>query len=226
MASGATVKNLELKAYKNYQWIVADRELLEGRLALRGTRFSVSFVLSLLAEGLSLDRIEEIYGPTVRQAVPEALRAAADAVDVPSREVLTPAERAAELAVPGLDELIAWLGCFPAFHDAEIVSISLGRGRTSRITVHTWVMTDQINERGQYVLENHVLVTFVLEGTQDIKLEGFNQQNVLSGIALERTSGGYELTLEEGYGVGGKIRADHLRIELEPGKPPQNIQPV
>ena len=87
-------------------------------------------------------------------------------------------------------------------------------------------MTDQINERGQYVLENHVLVTFVLEGTQDIKLEGFNQQNVLSGIALERTSGGYELTLEEGYGVGGKIRADHLRIELEPGKPPQNIQPV
>jgi uncharacterized protein (DUF433 family) len=107
------VEDRELKAYKNYRWIVADRELLDGKLAVRGTRFSVSFILSLLAEGLSLDRIEDIYGTSVREAVPEALRAAADAVDVPSPAALTPAERAAELRIPGLDKLIAWFGFFP-----------------------------------------------------------------------------------------------------------------
>ena len=36
----------ELKAFKDYRCIVADQELLGGKLALRGTRFSVSFILS------------------------------------------------------------------------------------------------------------------------------------------------------------------------------------
>jgi uncharacterized protein (DUF433 family) len=41
---------MQLKPYKNFRWIVADPELLGGRLAIRGTRFSASFILSCLAE--------------------------------------------------------------------------------------------------------------------------------------------------------------------------------
>jgi uncharacterized protein (DUF433 family) len=89
------VEDRELKAYKNYQWIVADPRLLEGKLAVRGTRFSVSFILSCLAESLSLEKIEDIYGPGVREAVPEALRAAAEAVDIPSPAALTTEQRVA-----------------------------------------------------------------------------------------------------------------------------------
>jgi uncharacterized protein (DUF433 family) len=217
------VEDRELKAYKNYRWIVADRELLDGKLAVRGTRFSVSFILSLLAEGLSLDRIEDIYGTSVREAVPEALRAAADAVDVPSPAALTPAERAAELRIPGLDKLIAWFGFFPSFHDAEVTSMSLDRSGPSRITVHTWAMTDQVSDGGAYVCQKHVMVTFVLEGIKDISLEGFNRQNVLNGISLDRTSEGYQLVLEGIYGVDGKIEAELVSIEFEPGTPSQSL---
>ncbi len=48
-------------AYKNYQWIVADPDLLGGKLALRGTRLSVALLLECLAHGMSLDDIQEAY---------------------------------------------------------------------------------------------------------------------------------------------------------------------
>jgi uncharacterized protein (DUF433 family) len=35
-------------AYRDYKWIVHDPDLLGGKLAVRGTRLSVSFVLACL----------------------------------------------------------------------------------------------------------------------------------------------------------------------------------
>jgi hypothetical protein len=40
-------------AYKNYRWIVTDPDLLGGKLAIRGTRISVSLILKCLANGMS-----------------------------------------------------------------------------------------------------------------------------------------------------------------------------
>ncbi len=52
----------ELKPFKDCRWIVADPDLLGGKLAIRGTRFSVLFILSCLAEGMSIEEIEDTYG--------------------------------------------------------------------------------------------------------------------------------------------------------------------
>ena len=51
-------------AYKQYQWIVADPQLLGGKLAIRGTRLGVSLILECLASGMSLDDIDESFGGT------------------------------------------------------------------------------------------------------------------------------------------------------------------
>jgi uncharacterized protein (DUF433 family) len=72
------------KPFKNFQWIVADPELLGGKLAIRGTRFSVSFILSCLAEGMSVDEIEEPYGRFPREAMAEVMRAASEILDAPN----------------------------------------------------------------------------------------------------------------------------------------------
>lgn len=69
--------------YKNYKWIVADPALLGGKLAIRGTRLSVSFILSCLAEGMSLREIQQTYAPFPRQAVPEIMKVASECVDAP-----------------------------------------------------------------------------------------------------------------------------------------------
>lgn len=73
----------ELKAFKDYRWIVAEPELLGGKLAVRGTRFSVSFILSCLAEGMTAEEIGETYGSFPREALPEIMRVASEILDAP-----------------------------------------------------------------------------------------------------------------------------------------------
>ena len=70
-----------LKPFRNFRWIVADAELLGGKLAIRGTRFSVSFILSCLSEGMS---VEETCGQFPREAIPEVMRVAAEILDAPN----------------------------------------------------------------------------------------------------------------------------------------------
>ena len=73
-----------LKPFRNFQWIVADPDLLGGKLAVRGARFSVSFILSCLAEGMTLEEIEETYGRYPREAIPEVMRVASEILDAPN----------------------------------------------------------------------------------------------------------------------------------------------
>ncbi len=73
----------DLKAYGNYRWIVADPEMLGGKLSVRGTRFSVSFILACLAEGMNIADIEETYGSLPHEAVPEIMKVAAELADTP-----------------------------------------------------------------------------------------------------------------------------------------------
>ncbi|MBI3680069.1 MAG: DUF433 domain-containing protein [Acidobacteria bacterium] len=73
-----------LKPFKNFRWIVADPDLLGGKLAIQGTRFSVSFILSCLAEGMSVEEIEETYGQFPHEAIPEVMRVASEILDAPN----------------------------------------------------------------------------------------------------------------------------------------------
>lgn len=71
--------NWEPKAYKGYRWIVADRRLLGGTLAIRGTRLSVALILECLANGMTLDDIDESFERTFpREALPEVLKVASE----------------------------------------------------------------------------------------------------------------------------------------------------
>jgi uncharacterized protein (DUF433 family) len=72
-----------MKPYKNFRWIVADPDLLGGKLAIRGTRFSVSFILSCLAEGMTPREIEETYGRFPVEALPEVMKVASEILDAP-----------------------------------------------------------------------------------------------------------------------------------------------
>jgi uncharacterized protein (DUF433 family) len=65
--------------YKDYQWIVADPQLLGGKLAIRGTRLSVSLILECLAAGMSLAEIDEAFDRAFpHEALPEVLAVAAE----------------------------------------------------------------------------------------------------------------------------------------------------
>jgi uncharacterized protein (DUF433 family) len=67
------MRELEPTPYRDCKWIVRDLELLGGKLAVRGTRLSVSFVLACLAEGMSAKEIAQTYGPFPQEAIPEIM---------------------------------------------------------------------------------------------------------------------------------------------------------
>jgi uncharacterized protein (DUF433 family) len=65
--------------YKDYRWIVADPLLLGGKLAVRGTRLSVSQILECLACGMSLADIDEAFDHAFpREALAEVLNVASE----------------------------------------------------------------------------------------------------------------------------------------------------
>jgi len=73
------MSNWQPMQYKDYRWIVADPQLLGGRLAIRGTRLSVSLILECLAGGMSLAEIDEAFDHAFpHEALPEVLKVAAD----------------------------------------------------------------------------------------------------------------------------------------------------
>ena len=68
--------------YKDYAWIVADAKLLGGKLAIRGTRLSVSLILECLAGGMSLEEIDRAFdGAFPQAALPEVLKVASELTD-------------------------------------------------------------------------------------------------------------------------------------------------
>jgi len=73
----------ELVGYRTYKWIVKDPEYMGGKLALRGTRLSVSHILGCLAEGMDHQEIETSYGPVPKEAISEVLQVAAEITENP-----------------------------------------------------------------------------------------------------------------------------------------------
>jgi len=121
--------------------------------------------------------------------------------------------------IHGAAELQEWFGYWPSFHDAEIVGLHLNRKGSSSLRVHTWEMTKEIDEKGYYLLAKHVVVEFIFEAVSGLSLNGFNHQNVIFGLAIEKTNAGFRVTLDDCYGLAGSIEAENMSLRLTPGEP-------
>ena len=124
--------------------------------------------------------------------------------------------------IPGSAELHDWFGYWPSFHDAEIISLHLNRKGPSSLCVHTWEMTKEVDERGYYVLAKHVIVEFTFEGVSDLDVSGFNHQNVIFGLDVEKMESGFQVNLSGCYGIEGSITAGKISLQLTPGSPSES----
>jgi uncharacterized protein (DUF433 family) len=69
------------RAVSGYQHLVTNPDRLGGKPTIKGTRFSVSFILTCLAEGMSYEDIVRDYSEFPREGLAEALRFAAEVTD-------------------------------------------------------------------------------------------------------------------------------------------------
>jgi uncharacterized protein (DUF433 family) len=64
-----------------YRCLVTNPDRLGGKPTIKGTRFSVSFILACLAEDMSYDDIVRDYSEFPRESLAEILRFAAEVTD-------------------------------------------------------------------------------------------------------------------------------------------------
>ena len=122
-------------------------------------------------------------------------------------------------AIPGAKELLEWFGHWTSFHDAEVLSMEFNRTGSSKIRVHTFQITDQVDSRGYSILEKHCIVTFWLDEIVALELAHFNHQNAILGLDLSNEDGHFVITFDPAHGVEGTIKAQQVAIEVTPGIP-------
>jgi len=108
----------------------------------------------------------------------------------------------------GESKVMDAFGYFPTFHDAEVIWVKLNRNSspgvewpvpTLEFVLHGWEMTQEVNEKGYYVLTKHHLVHFMFSGIDHVNLQHFNHQNAI-----------FELRINE-----IENPADHAKLEIE-----------
>ena len=125
--------------------------------------------------------------------------------------------------IPSVQTLLDWFGYLPNFHDAEIVKIVLNRQGRSELVVHAFRTTGAINTKGQFLTEKHAIVTFGLDDVSDTELCGFNNQNVISGLVIQKVDTSFRLNLYGCYGVQGYIVSARIEIDIEAGMPAESV---
>ena len=72
---------MEDKLIPGYRFLMTNPDRLGGKATIAGTRFSVSFILTCLAEGMSYEDIVREYSEFPRESITEVLRFAAEVTD-------------------------------------------------------------------------------------------------------------------------------------------------
>lgn len=130
--------------------------------------------------------------------------------------------------MPGGQALIDWFGRAPSFHDAEILEITLNSRGPSTLRLHTWRLTDEVDDRGFFVLDKHAVVTITLTAVRHATVSNFDLPGIIFGLDITKTEIGTEYTKAEtgtqltwtsSYGVEGTLTARGVRFDLQPGKP-------
>jgi hypothetical protein len=134
-----------------------------------------------------------------------------------------------ESLIRGSEKPLTIFGRWPSFHDAEVIELRLsreaagiGRDRHKRphllARIHTWDMTNELDSTGHYVLKNHTLVTLRFSDIRELKLEGFNHQNVILGLTIQPKEANcsadskFHVELDPSFGVGASFDCADMEI--------------
>ena len=120
-------------------------------------------------------------------------------------------------------------GRWPSFHDAEIIEFRLNRGSLhlnerepvlpfACVTIHHWQLTSEVDEKGYFVLDLHTVSTLRFNGISELKMDDFNQQNVIYSLEIENDEGlsedRYPIKVEFGSSFGMEASLRCISVEV------------
>ena len=107
--------------------------------------------------------------------------------------------------------LIDHFGYWPSFHDANVLSYTAptAERQTVDLTLHTWEMTSEVDAKGYFVLQKHVLVAFHFAGVHDVSLQRFDSGNILFGMDITRdgAASSFHVELDSVMDMSGSFAA-------------------
>ena len=112
-----------------------------------------------------------------------------------------------------------YFGRWPSFHDAEVLRVEMSRTTQPprmELDLYASLMSPEVDERGYFRHTHKCVVTFLLHDIQEMELEGFNQQNVISGLYAESKGDAVEVSLGPCFGLNGTVvcrSVEVLRVE-------------
>ena len=121
-------------------------------------------------------------------------------------------------------------GRWPSFHDAEVLRIVIDRhnvgsnhGPYLQAAIHVFEMTSQVDDRGHYILKNHVLAHLGFFELFELSLVEFNRQNVLTRLHLVEFSDQryermrFDVSFEGIFGMSASFKCRAISVEsVEP----------
>jgi hypothetical protein len=119
--------------------------------------------------------------------------------------------------IPGAAELRAWYGGMPSFHDANVLDFRIDGNGKGFLKVQAFRMTDQVDDKGYFILDKHVVVTFIFDGIASIELMDFMQGAILDVVDIQKNSDGFDMAIESSYGFHGSLRVGRITISHDPG---------
>lgn len=140
-----------------------------------------------------------------------------------------PTDKALFASLPGGQDIIDWFGFCPSFHDATLERLELfGDGLLS---LRTHRMTNQMDEKGFYILDRHAVVTLHLKAVTGVKLEG-DGGSIISHLSIRRlaadatssdwptcggpSAGDIEIAFTTSIGLCGSLFTKSLEFGLQP----------
>jgi len=128
--------------------------------------------------------------------------------------------------IEGFEKVLAALGFWPSFHDAEIISFAVSRAlplesgvSAANLTVHVRQYAEVGAGTAEYQLAivKSILVNFIFNGVLDLSISEFNHQNVINSITFKKTefqgAPSISVDIESIWGFGGWLQCNSVAVE-------------
>jgi hypothetical protein len=138
------------------------------------------------------------------------------------------------IKICNVELLTELFGRFPTFHDAEVLRLELDRtdgdGPSLLSVIHMWEMTSDVDLNGTFKRRNSVEVRIRFSKIENLTIDDFNHQNVLSDLYFEDSKNGlseFKIMFEGIYGLHAEFECERVSIEsVRPYKPATEAHPV
>jgi hypothetical protein len=133
------------------------------------------------------------------------------------------------LQILNSEKLTKIFGYWPSFHDAEVLEMYLSRGNVKAdknlydfpfliLKLFTWELTKDVNPQGYVICQKYTLVTLKFGDIDDFVMQGFNHQNALFEISIEKqerkvgVSPYFQVELNPAFGMGSSFKCLSVQV--------------